>query len=77
MKLTREQARYINLINKRPFYKNKLKKSGEIALYLVLKKEYSNGRIVNMTIAEYIEQLKKEIGQENNAQDKNSKSLCL
>lgn len=65
MKLTRLEARNMSLTNKKPSYKNKLKKSGEAALYFSLRRDYPSGKIGNMSVVEYVEMLKQELEQED------------
>lgn len=68
MKLTQEQAEALELGLHEEFYKNKLKKSGENALYHVLRKDYPSGKVAFWPIPEYVEKLKKELDQEKNIQ---------
>lgn len=68
MKLTRLEARNISLSNKEITYMNKLKKSGEAALYFKLRNDYPDGYVGDMSVVEYVEMLKKELEPENNVQ---------
>lgn len=65
MKLTREQAKNLDLIRCKPYFKEKLTKKGENALYHVLRKKYPTGKVGFWSITEYVEMLKKELEQDN------------
>ena len=64
MKLTREQAKNLDLIRCKPYFKEKLTKKGDNALYYVLRKKYPTGKVANWSIPEYVEMLKKELEEE-------------
>lgn len=65
MKLTQEQAKNLDLIRCKSYFKEKLAKKGENALYHVLRKKYPTGKVANWSIPEYVEMLKKELEQDN------------
>lgn len=64
LQLTREEARQQEFERQKQFYKNKMKTAGEATVYYALRRNYTMGKIYDMSITDFVELLKKEIEEE-------------
>lgn len=65
MKMTREEARQLEFERQKQLYKSKMRTSGEATVYYTLRKNYTVGKIYDMSITDFVEMLKEEIRQED------------
>ena len=64
LQLTREEARQQEFERQKQFYKNKMKTAREATVYYALRRNYTMGKIYDMSITDFVELLKKEIEEE-------------
>lgn len=65
MKMTREEAIQQEFERQKQFYKNKMKTAGEATVYYSLRRNYTVGKIYDMSTTDFVEMLKEEIRQED------------